>query len=147
MTVLEAARQANKDAGIRTLSFANIQEFQAFMGSFTFNEYPANVLLPFTSNGVTENQIRKATIPLQGWVVTKVEIDPNNYRTEEVEAQYLEPMRNLAIKFIKNLLDSDIINPQAGPVRDTINPEYMFLNERVFGVSYKLDLPVVQNVC
>lgn len=147
MTILETIEQANTEAGIRTLSFANIQEFQSFMDSFTFQEYPVNVVIPFTSTGTTTNDRRKAVIPLQGWVLTRIKEDPNTYRSRTMEVNYLEPMRRLAIKFIKGILASDIINPEAGPVRDTIKPEYMFLNAQVFGVSYSLDLPIIESVC
>lgn len=146
-TVLEAITEANTAAGIETISFANIVEFQAFMDSFKFSQYPVNVVVPFTSNGQTLNGIRRSTIPLQGWVLTRVTTDPVNYRTAIMESDYMEPMRILAIKFIKNLLLTDIIDPQAGAVRDSIRPEYMFLNARVFGVAYTIDLPIIQNVC
>jgi len=148
MTVLEAIEEANTAAGIETLSFANIQEFQAFMDSFKITSYPINIVVPFTSNGSTLNGIRRSTIPLQGWVLTRLtSSEPINYRTLAVESEYLEPMRVLAIKFIKNLLLTDIIDPEAGAVSDSIKPEYMFLNTKTFGVSYTLNLPIIQNVC
>ena len=147
MTVLESIEQANTDAGIRKLSFANIQEFQSFMDSFKFVEWPVNVVVPFTSNGTTLNDRRKAVIPLQGWVLTRITERPEDLRTKAAEEKYLQPMRVLAIKFIKNLLVSEIINPEAGAVTDTIKPEYLFLNAQVFGVSYQLNVPIIENVC
>jgi len=149
MTVLTAIEQANHDAGIRTLSFANIREFQSFMDSFLFQEWPVNVVVPFTVNGTNnlQNGIRKSTVSLQGWVLTRVEEDPNDYRSKAMEEKYLEPMRKLAKTFIKRLLESDIIDPQVQTVSDTITPEYGFLNAKTFGVSYSLQLPVVDNVC
>lgn len=147
MTALEAIKQANTDAGIRKLSFANIQEFQSFMDSFKFVEWPINVVVPFSSNGTTLNDRRKAVIPLTGWVLCRITERPEDLRTELAEEKYLQPMRVLAIKFIKNILASDIINPEAGPVTDTITPEYMFLNAQVFGVSYRLNLPIIESVC
>lgn len=149
MTILDAITLANSNAGIRTLSFANIQEFQAFMDSFTFLEYPINVIVPFTVNGVTNMQtgIRKATLPLQGWVLTRHQEDPNTYRTALVEEKYIGPMRKLAAKFIKEFLKTDIIDPEVSSVRDSIKAEYMFLNALTIGVSYTLDAPIKQNVC
>ncbi len=148
-TILEAVTVANTNAGIRTLSFANLQEFQSFMDSFTFQEWPVNVLVPFTVNGNTNMNtgIRKATVPLQGWVLTRVSEDPNDYRSKAFEEKYLNPMRTLAKKFIKNLLDTDIIDRDVNNVTDSIVPEYMFLNAHTFGVSYTINLAIRDNVC
>src|SRR5688572_17267730 len=107
-TILEAVTEANTNAGIRTLSFANLQEFQSFMDSFTFQEWPVNVLVPFTVNGTTnmDNGIRNAIVVLQGWVLTRVSEDPNDYRSLAFESKYLNPMRTLAKKFIKQVINS-----------------------------------------
>ena len=148
MTVLAAIQEANTAAGIETLSFANIKEFQAFMDSFKFADYPVNIVLPFTSNGTTlGNGIRKATIPLNGWVLTRIAEDTNDFRSLAVETAYLEPMRILAITFIKSLLATDIIDNERLPVSDVIRPEYVFLEAHLFGVGYTVNLPIIQNVC
>ncbi len=147
-TILETAEQANIDAGIRTLSFANLQEFQSFMDSFTFQEWPVNVLVPFTVNGTTNMNtgIRKAVVLLQGWVLTRVPEEPNDYRSKAYEAKYLNPMRVLAKKFIKSMVNSDIVDRDVDSISDAIVPEYMFLNAHTFGVSYTLSLPIRDNV-
>jgi len=149
MTVIEALQQANEAAEIPNLSFANIQEFQTFMDSFEYDDYPVNVVVPFTSNGVhNERGIRKSTIPLQGWVLRRIPQDGNDYRSQAIEADYLNPMRILAIKFLKNLLRTEIIDRDGNPEpRDTIRPEYAFLNAHLFGVSYSIQLPIVENAC
>ena len=102
MTILEAIQAANTTAiGAYSLSFANLREFQSFMDSFEFDDYPRNIVLPFDSNGTTnENGIRKATIPLQGWVLTRISEDTNDWRSLAMETAYLEPMRDLAIQFL-----------------------------------------------
>lgn len=149
MTILEAVEQANTDAGIRTLSFANLREFQSFMDSFTFQEWPINILIPFTVSGTTNmaTGIRNASVSLQGWVLTRVEVDPNDYRTAKMESTYLNPMRTLAKKFIKAMINSDIVDRNVSTISDTIAPEYKFLNGLTFGVSYTLNLPIRDNVC
>ena len=149
MTILEAVEQANTEAGIRTLSFANLQEFQSFMDSFTFQEWPVNILVPFTVNGTTNmaTGIRNASVSLQGWILTRVTEDPNDYRTRKMEATYLNPMRTLAKKFIKEMINSDIVDRNVSTISDTITPEYKFLNAQTFGVSYTLNLPIRDNVC
>jgi len=149
MTILEAATQANTEAGIRTLSFANLQEFQAFMDSFNFVEYPINVLVPFTVNGTTNMNtgIRKAVVPIQGWVLTRVSEEPEDYRSKAFEEKYLNPMRTLAKKFLKNFYNTEIIDPETTSITDSIRPEYLFLNAKTFGVSYTANVPVKDNVC
>lgn len=148
-TIIDAVTEANTLAGIRTLSFANLKEFQSFMDSFTFQEYPVNILVPFTVNGTTNMQtgIRKAVVPLNGWVLTRASEDPNDYRTALVESKYLTPMRTLAKKFIKNLLNTDIVDRDVDSISDTLIPEYKFLNAQTFGVSYTINLPIRDNVC
>lgn len=148
-TILEAITTANNEAGIRTLSFANLQEFQAFMDSFQFVEYPINVVVPFTVNGTTNmtTGIRKAVVPLQGWILTRVSEEPEDLRTKAAEEKYLHPMRVLAKKFIRRFLESDIIDAETNSVTDSIRPEYMFLNAKTFGVSYTLNVSIRDNVC
>ena len=149
MTILESVTLANTNAGIRTMSFANLQEFQSFMDSFKFEEWPVNVLVPFTVNGTTNMStgIRKAVVPLQGWVLTRVTEDPNDSRSKAFEEKYLNPMRTLAKKFIKQMTNSDIVDRNVDSISDSIIPEYMFLNAHTFGVSYTLNLPIMDNVC
>jgi len=148
-TILEAVTEANTNAGIRTMSFANLQEFQSFMNSFTFQEYPVNILVPFTVNGTTnmDTGIRNAVVNLQGWVLTRVTEDPNDYRTKAMEEKYLNPMRTLAKKFVKSMINSDIVDRNVQTINDTITPEYKFLNAQTFGVSYVLNLPIRDSVC
>lgn len=149
MTIREAIEIANKNAGIKKATIANLQEAQAFEESFRFDDYPINIILPFTSNGNTRNGIRRAIIPLQGWILTRVREQPEDYRSLKMEQEYLEPMRHLAAKFLKELYKTDIIDPEAVErgITDTIKPEYMVLNMLAFGVSYTVNLPVIQNVC
>lgn len=149
MTLIESIEQASIAAGIRTFRFANIREAQSFMDSFNFVEFPIHILLPLTVNGVTNRDtgIRKAVLPLQGWVLTRIESDPNDYRTRKVEDIYIGPMRTLANKFLKRLLESSIIDPEVKTVSDSIKPEYMFLNQHAFGVSYTMNVPIKDNVC
>lgn len=147
MTVLEAIEQANNEAGIQTWRFADLREFSAFMESFNFSEYPINVVVPYTSNGTHVGVRRTSTIVLQGWVVTRVLEEPLDIRSQRAEAEYIQPMRKLAVKFINRLLQTDIIDPEANEITDTIRPEYKFLQARVFGVSYTVNLPITENVC
>lgn len=146
-TILDAINEANGCAGIQTWRFANIKEFASFMESFTFDDYPINVVVPFTSNGTHIGGRRTSVIPLQGWILTRVMEEPLDLRSQEAESKYIQPMRNLAVKFINRLLQSDIVDPEVESVTDTIRPEYMFLSGRVFGVSYSCNIPVTQYVC
>ncbi len=146
---LEAITEANNTAGIRTLAFANIQEFQAFQDSFRFEEWPVNVVLPFSVNGTLNMQtgIIKSVIPLQGWVLTRITSEPNLYRSVKIEEKYMEPMRVLAKKFLRALSGTQIIDPEVQSFTYTLRPEYMFLNNLVFGVAYSANIGIQDNVC
>lgn len=147
MTFLEAVEEATKSAGIVTLAFANIKEFNAFKEGFRFEDYPVNVVVPFDNNGTHVNGRRKAAIPLQGWVLTRISSEPIDYRSAKVESQYIAPMRRLAIRFLSSLLDSDVIDPElSSAVTDSIRPAYNFLDNHLFGVSYTCNVPIVETI-
>lgn len=147
-TVLEALLEATDSAGIGTFRFANITEFQSFLDSFEYSDYPINVVIPFTSQGTTINGRRKSIVTIEGWVLRRISEDTNDFRTEAVETAYLQALRTLAIKFLLALQQTDIIDTDNNAsVRDTIRPEYAFLNAHLFGVSYSIQLPVVESAC
>jgi hypothetical protein len=147
VTILQSIQQANTEAGIRALSFANLQEFNAFMDSFNFEDWPRNVVVPPVVNG-TFNGIKAAeTLVLRGWVLRRIPEDTNDWRSVQLEPDYISPMRDFARKFVRKMLDSDIVDPSRDPASYTITPEYMFLNQHLFGVSYQAQIPIMKNVC
>lgn len=146
-TVLQAIQEANTAAGITTLAFANAQEFHAFMDKYEYTDYPVNLVLPFTISGTNLNGRRKANVTINGYVLRRIPEDTNDWRSLPVETAYIDPMRTLAIKFIKNLLDTDIIDPEVEAVNDTIRPEYIHTSAHLFGVSYTVTIPTIQNIC
>ncbi len=147
ITVLQAIQEANTAAGITTLAYANSQEFKAFMDKFAFTDYPVNLVLPFTVNGSILNGRTKDTITITGYVWKRVPEDGNDWRTLAVETSYIDPMRTLAKKFLKGLLDTDIIDPEVEAVAYTTSPEYAETSSHLFGVKYTIQLPTVLNVC
>jgi hypothetical protein len=147
MTVLQTLEQANKDAGIKKMIFADIREFNSFVDSFNFIEFPMNVIVPFTDNGTWNNGFRSGILALQGWVLTRVPEDTNDYRSLEMEERYLADMRLLAKKFIGSLIESDLRNIEVQAISDSVKPEYAFLNMHTFGVSYTLNLPIKERIC
>lgn len=148
MTELEVIEEANESADIRTFRFADISEFNAFMDSFNFDEYPINILVPFDNNGTWVGGRRKAVIPLQGWVLTKITEDTVNVRTQKAEHDYIAPMRTKAKKFLFAVMNSDLTDTdsQVQSITDSIRPAYAFLNQRAFGVSYRLNWPISETV-
>ena len=147
MTILEAIQLSTTDAGIRELSFANLQEFNSFMDSFNFEDWPRNIVVPPVVNG-TFNGIKAAeTLVLRGWVLRRISEDTNDWRSVLLEPDYISPMRDFARKFIRRMLDSEIVDPSRDPATYTITPEYMFLNQHLFGVSYQAQIPITKNVC
>lgn len=150
MTPLEALIKANNSAGIKSFEFCrDLAEFQDVLKKYKFEEYPINICTPLTFNGTTNRDtgIRKAIIPLSGWVLTRIKEQPVNVRTQQIEDLYINPMRKLAAKFIKGLLATDIIDPQVNPVTDRIGSEYNSTNALLFGASYQINLPIKSNVC
>lgn len=147
MTMLEAIQEANDTAKIRNLSFANIQEFQSFLESFRFDDFPANVVVPFTFNGKRRSGTNKSVVPLQGWVLQRIPEDTNDYRSIKIQERYMEPMRLLAIKFINAILDTDIIDPEKDDIDWSVKPEYAFLPSGLFGCSYTANIPIDETIC
>ncbi len=147
MTILEGIQEANTAAQIQTLSFATLQEFNSFMDSFTFDKYPVNVVVPIVVRSTFKNNRVKDVFALQGWVLTRIPEDTNNFRSPAMEENYLAPMRNKARKFIRALLNTDMIDPEVEDVAASFTPEYMFLAAHLFGVSYDASIPINSQVC
>lgn len=153
MTILEHIQQANDAVGIgiKQFRFARMDEFNAFQGSFTSGDYPCHVMEPFTTVGTWLNGRARLTVPINGWMLKKLNQDTVNWRSAEIESQHLEPMRALAKAFIKALLSSDdaedVVDPEVDEVQFTIKPEYMLLSSQLFGVSYTVQLPVRERIC
>lgn len=147
MTILETIQQATNDAGFKGLSFANLQEFNAFMDSFQFEEYPRNVVVPFNTTGrIASNRI-KSVLTIQGWALTRISQDTNDWRSVELEPLYMQPMREKVRKFFLSLVNSDILDPEVSDISFTTKPEYMFLAAHLFGISYTISLPISQKLC
>jgi len=144
--ILTAIQAANPEEC--TFAFANIQEFQSFTDKYVYADYPVNVVFPFDIAGTSDNNtgVRKAVVTIEGFIFTRVSEDTNDYRTLTME-DIIDPLRELAIEFIQNLSSSSIINKNITTVTDTIRPVYQELPDHFFGVRYRLQLPIIQNVC
>jgi len=150
MTILQAIERANSLANIPNFSFANLAEFNSFMDTFNHIDYPCHVLEPFTTTQVWLNGRVKTTVTLNGWMLKRIDSDTTNFRSAKIEETHLQPMREKAMAFIKQLLhdeDTVMVDPEVDTITVTIRPEYALLPARVFGVSYTLTLPVVEGIC
>lgn len=147
MTVLEALKEANDIPGIKGLSFASLQEFNSFKDSFNFQDWPRNVVLPLRLTGTVEPNRTAEVILVQGWMITRINQDTNDYRSVQIEPDYIEPMRKAARQFILGLINSDLTNPQVPNIGYSIDPEYMFTDAHLFGVSYQLRWPINGRLC
>lgn len=147
MSIIETLDDASKTAGFKGLSFANLQEFNAFHDSFNFLDYPRNVIVPYNTNGVVTTNRKKKVILLQGWALTRISQDTNDWRSVNLEKDYIQPMRVLTEKFIMQVINSDVTDPEVQDIAYTIRPEYMFLNSHLFGVSFTLNWPTKGNLC
>lgn len=148
MSILETIQQATNDAGFKGLSFANLQEYAAFAHSFQFEEYPRNIVVPFTVNGRIVGQGRKKKVlVIQGWAMTRITEDTNDWRSVELEPKYMTPMRDLAEKFIVQLSGADFVDSEVDDIPYSIRAEYMWLANHLFGVAYTVSLPITGKIC
>ncbi len=146
-TIIETLEEATDNAGFKGLSFANLQEFNAFHDSFNFLDYPRNIILPYNTNGQIVNNRKKKVIQLQGWALTRIKEYTNDWRSIKLEEKYIHPLRVMTEKFIVAIVNSDLTDPEVTNVAYTIRPEYMLLNSHLFGVSYTLNWPIKGNLC
>lgn len=147
MTILEQIQIATNDAGFKGLSFANLTEFNSFVDSFQFNEFPRNVIVPYRTTGIIQPNRKQKTILIQGWALTRVSQDTNDWRSPQLEKDYIQPMRVLAEKFIMSLVNSDLTDSEVANLNYTLNPEYMLLHAHLFGVSYTFNWPIHAKLC
>ena len=148
ITLLEALQEANSATpGIKGLSFANIQEFASFQDSFNFQDYPRNVVVPIVLDGVLKNNRANEFINVQGWMITRINQDTNDYRSVKIEPDFIAPMRAAARKFIIALANSDLTNPEIEDISYRIGSEYQWLHSHLFGVHYTMRWPVRMGIC
>lgn len=147
MKILDILKSANIKVVGTPLVFAQISEFNKFIDSFNELDYPANVIVPFDTNTVVTGARKQVTVPLAGWLVQRVESETVDFRSDEVEGLYLEPMRKLANKFLTELINSDLTDDTVASISFTIKPEYAFLSHHLFGVSYTMNWPIGLNAC
>lgn len=147
VTILDAIKTANTDAGIKHLSFANLTEFNSFKDGFNFLDYPINVVVPFTINSQYLGNRIKNSVQIRGWMLTRIKQDTNDWRSVKLEVDYIEPLRKLAMTFVQRLIYTDIVDPEQETINATFVPEYQFLDAHLFGVSYSVNLPTSLKIC
>jgi hypothetical protein len=147
MTILEALEEAHAKTTVQELKYADLREFQTFIKSFDFESYPVNIVVPIEENFDFLNNRLKTVIPIQGWILTRIESDTYNFRSIDIEKDYLQEMRKQAKKFVWSLINSDIVDPEVEEISGTIQPVYQFTQQHLFGVSYTVNLPIVSGVC
>lgn len=147
MTVLQALEEANQIPGIKGLSFASLQEFNSFKDSFNFLDWPRNIMAPFALDGTVEPHRTSEIIIVEGFMLTRINEDTNDFRSVKIEPDFIEPMRKAARKFILGLVNSDLTNPQVSNINYRIFPQYQFMDAHLFGVQYWLRWPVNGKLC
>jgi hypothetical protein len=149
-TILESLKTANDAAGVRTFRFNDLRTEESFLNSGRdVEDLPLHLLPPFNQSWVWHNGRIVATAQLQGFFLTTINQDPNLYRKDEIESEYLEPMRRLCKAFFKNLLNNtQVIDPESPPPTIRVQPEYMFLNHgSLFGISYQANIAFQAKIC
>ena len=147
MTLLESLNYANQIDGIKGMSFASAQEFNAFKDSFVFLDYPRNIIVPISLTGQVQTARTSEILNIQGWMITRLNQDTNDFRSVKIEPDYIEPMRQAARIFIKRLVMSALTDPQVQNISYRIVPEYMWTDAHLFGVSYSVQWPVNGVLC
>lgn len=147
-TILDALKEANRIAGIKSFSFSDITTFNSFTDSFRGLDLPVNLVIPININTTLTQPKTQDMAIISGFVMTRLNEDTNDFRHVEIEDKYINPMRVLAKKFLVALINSDIYNEQnQTPVNATIVPEYQWLKDHLFGVSYRAAIPLKSKVC
>lgn len=142
MTILETIESVSNEVDLKTFSFASLEELNSFLDSFSFSDYPINVVVPFNVNGTIGDIQVKETIPLVGWVLCRIDQDTVNVRSKEAEKLYINPMRVIAKRFIIATTKTDLTDPEVKSISYGIRPEYRFLSAHLFGVGYNLNWPI-----
>lgn len=146
MTILDNVTQANVEANLPDFSFCEIDEFQKFVDSFKAADGAIHVIRPFEEQGTWIGGRRKAIVPIEGWVLTLLKEESVDFRSAAIENTYLQPMRKLAKQFLWKLMNTDMVDDEVKEIRDVISPEYAFTQQRLFGVRYRIQLPILEGV-
>lgn len=153
MTIFEAIECANKSVnGIRNFRFAQITEFNSYVDSFKFEDWPIHILVPFIITGVPSQpggRIVK-TVQVDGFFMKRIPEDTNNWRSPKIEQEHIQPMRKLCEDYLIALIRTDdvqMINREAQLQPWTIRPEFMFTAQHALGVSYSVLIPIVDAAC
>lgn len=147
ITILQSVEQANTLAKMPDFTFAAIDEFARFIDSFKQTDVPIHVITPFEERGTWDGARRKAILPIEGWVLTPLREETVDYRSRRVEEVYISPMRVKCKTFLRFLTETDMVDDEIRQIKDIITPEYGHLSARLFGVHYRIELPIVQGVC
>ncbi len=145
-TMLGAVKEANEFAKIKNFKFISLEEWKKFLGSFVAEDYPCHFAEPWKSEMVWLKGRIKTRIPMNGWILRSIPEERTEWTHEAIESEYLEPMRKLAKHFFTNLLDATIIDQEQDAVNITVEPEYAFLSENLFGISYQARINIIEQV-
>ncbi len=145
-TMLGAVKEANALAKINNFKFISLDGFKKFIDSFTAEDYPCHFAEPWKSEMVWLKGRIKTRIPMNGWILRTIPEERTEWTHEDIEAEYLEPMRRLGKHFFTNLLDATIIDQEQDAVNITLEPEYAFLSSQLFGISYQARINIIEQV-
>lgn len=150
MSLISTIQQAATDAGFVSFVYADFEsenEFQAVIEKYDASAFPLLLIPPFQSNGTWNQGRRKGVLQLRGWAVKRITDKTVNYRSLALETSTIEPMKVLARKFIKKMIESDLYDPMVENVQDTIRGSYQFTNTHLFGAYFTVNLPIIESVC
>ena len=146
-TILEALMEANEIAEIRALHYADIREFNSFADSVTGLDVPLNLVIPTPVQYTLTQPISNGILQLEGFILTRLKEDTNDWRSPALEAEYIAPMRQLGVNFLMALMQTTIADLSKPAPTATFNREIMFLPHHFFGVSYRCSIPIKAKAC
>lgn len=149
MSLLDALQEANNTVGgIKGLSFISLEhDVSILVDSFEFMDWPRNIVAPPIITGTLKNNRAKEFVTITGFMVTRINQDTTDYRTVQIEPDFIAPMRAAARKFIIALLNTDLTDSEVEDVSYNITSQYRWLTNHLFGVTYSLRWPVRSGLC
>jgi hypothetical protein len=151
MTILEAIKEANAKANVRTFRFSDLRSEESFwLTGGNVEDLPVHILVPFEQRWNWVGNRIKISAEFNGWFLTNIKQDINDYKKEDIELLFLEPMRKLCRVYFKHLFNTQpsIIDPEENASPILVAPEYQFINHgALFGISYRATIPFVSSIC
>lgn len=144
MNILDCLESAYMQSGAKNFSYANLSEFNVFVESLGSSQFPTLIIVPPVMTGLISSPFTKYSITLTGWALYHIHEDVSYFRSPQVEGVYISPARDIVDRFVRGLLDSGLNDNTATDNPYTARPEYAFLAQQLFGVSFEFRWNIIK---